>query len=227
MSEFPFWSRPPQLRIVLGSQSPRRRELLAGLLGGESFDVVAPRLEMEPDFEGLTSLEAIDERLLYVARLKYRDVTEQLAAQGTTGCVVAADTVVVGLDATGRPEVCGKPPEGLHAAAATLRRWFGELYAGRRHLAKTGLCVGVGETVQSRIVTTEVWFREDAPRFVTWYLATGEPWGKAGGYAVQGMGSLFVEGLRGSLSNVVGLPLVETLELLATAEVWGSSTPPE
>lgn len=227
MSESDYWSRPPQLRLVLGSQSPRRRELLAGLLGGERFDVVSPRLAVEPDFAGLTTLEAIETRLLHVAQLKYQDVREQLAFQGASACVVAADTVIVGFDAAGRPEACEKPPEEDRRAAETLERWFGELYAGRGHLAKTALCVGVGEAVGTRIVTTEVWFRSDAARFVPWYLATGEPFGKAGGYAIQGLGSLFVERVKGSLSNVVGLPLVETLELLATAGVWGNSARPE
>lgn len=227
MSEFDFWSRPPQLRIVLGSQSPRRRELLAGLLGGERFDVVSPRLEVEPDFAGLTTLEAIETRLLHVAQLKYRDVTEQLAVHGAGACVVAADTVIVGFDAAGRPEVCEKPPADVRSAAATLERWFGALFAGRGHLAKTGLCVGVGDALWTRIVTTEVWFRADAARFVKWYLATGEPFGKAGGYAIQGFGSLFVERVNGSLSNVVGLPTVETLELLGTVGVWGNSALPE
>lgn len=221
MCEFDFWSRPPQLRMVLGSQSPRRRALLAGLLGGERFDVVSPRLEAEPDFKGLTTLEAIDERLLHIARLKYCDVTEQLAGEGVSACVVAADTIIVGVDDAGRPAVCEKPQEEIAHAAATLEHWFGNLYAGRWHLAKTGLCVGVGESVRTRIVTTEVWFRQDAAKYVPWYLQTGEPFGKAGGYAIQGVGSLFIEGVKGSLSNVVGLPLVETLELLAMAGVWG------
>jgi len=207
-------------RLVLGSTSPRRHELLSGLLGTARFDVVPPRSPEEPDFVGLTTLALIDARLHEIARLKHHDVVSQLAERGESAVVLTADTTIVGIGSGERCEVCGKPPDDPAAAAATVRRWFRELYAGRAHLAKTAVCVGaVGEPVLERLVTSEVWFRSDAERYVDWYLGTGEPFGKAGGYALQGVGSLFVERVIGSLSNVVGLPLAETWEMLERAAV--------
>jgi septum formation protein len=192
--------------------------LLGDLLGTERIEVVTPRLASEPGFDGLETLADVDQQLAHVARLKHDDVCEQTAARRPLPCVVAADTVIVGLHANDSPVVLGKPPEDDAARRSVVRKWFTEFYAGRRHLAKTGLCVGfpAGPRFEA-IVTTEVWFRADAVEFIDWYLATDEPRGKAGGYAIQEAGSLFVERLDGSLSNVVGLPLVEALQLLRQA----------
>lgn len=217
MGDAPGTLRSAALPVVLGSQSPQRQALLSLLMSGRPLEVLPPRLPAEPDFVGLTTLAAVEARLMHIARMKCTDVRSQLDLQGRAGCVVTADTVIIGFDASGGLEVCGKPPDDPAARAATVRRWFRELYAGRPHLAKTGLCVAAGANLHERIVTTEVWFRCDCERFLDWYLQTGEPTGKAGGYAIQGAGSLFVERISGSLSNVVGLPLVETADLLVQA----------
>ena len=204
--------------VVLGSQSPRRRELLGSLVGCARLQVVVPRMESEPGFEGIATLEGVAAQLKHIARLKYQDVGGQVAHTDHPPCVVAADTVIVAFEADVRPVVLGKPPEDEPELVRTVRDWFARYYAGRRHLAMSCVCVGmVGATPREVVVTTEVWFRADALDFIDWYLATDEPRGKAGGYAIQEAGSLFVERIAGSLSNVVGLPLVETARLLRQA----------
>lgn len=216
-------SRPADPVVILGSQSPRRRELLAYLLGSECVRVVVPQLIEEPGFGDVSTLEAIDARLLHVARVKHDDVAAQVHHQDTLSCIVAADTVIVAFDGAGQPVVLGKPPSDPATHHRTVRDWFERYYAGRRHLAKTAICVGAPGAPRHEIVTTtEVWFRSDAGEFIDWYLATNEPQGKAGGYAIQEAGSLFVERLVGSLSNVVGLPLAETSRLLRQAGVTNS-----
>lgn len=202
---------------MLGSQSPRRRALLEQLVGPDRIRVLPPRPAAEPEFGEVATLEEMDARLQLIARMKHDDVCSQLREAGETACVVTADTVIVGLESSGRPVALGKPPEA-NEYATTVRKWFGEYFAGRRHLAKTGVCVGPpGGPRLEQVVTTEVWFRADAVDYVEWYIQTGEPRGKAGGYAIQEAGSLFVERLEGSLTNVVGLPLAETLFLLNRA----------
>jgi len=110
--------------------------------------------------------------------------------------------------------VLGQPPDDP-SWPDVVRRWFREHYAGKTHTVATGLCVAQpGRLAVYRVVKSRVTFYDDVDRWLEWYLATGEPRGKAGGYAVQGAGSVFVSRVEGSLSNVVGLPLREVLEIL-------------
>jgi septum formation protein len=112
--------------------------------------------------------------------------------------------------------VLGQPPDDV-SWQETVRRWFREDFAGKTHLVATALIleqVDNGKRV-SRVVTSRVTFANDVDRWLDWYLATGESRGKAGGYALQGAGGIFVSKVEGSLSNVVGLPLAELLEMLA------------
>ncbi len=201
-------------QVILGSSSPRRLELLGWLVGASRVRVVAPRVPDEKGFNDVTSLEAIDERLLEITQEKLRDVGSRIEP-GL--CVVAADTVIVG-ESEGGWEVLGKPPaEGWEE---TVREWFVRYYAGREHLAKTAVLLRTPEETRlAEVVTTRVRFRPDVMDDLDWYLSTGEPVGKAGGYGIQGAGSLFVAGIEGSLSNVVGLPLAETARLLRAAGV--------
>ncbi len=134
--------------------------------------------------------------------------------------VITADTEVVVERAGGSLHVLGQPPAD-DSWAETVRRWFRDDYAGKTHLAATALCVerlGDKDAARSqrmtRVVTSRVTFIDDVDRWLEWYLATGEPSGKAGGYALQGAGSIFVAKVEGSLSNVVGLPLAELLEMV-------------
>ena len=216
------------IRYILGSRSPRRLELLRLIVPAEQIDVVPPPSSNEADFNGLTTWEAIRDRLVEIARDKSEQVLRQLTEQQRRqSIVITADTVIVASKAPrGRSPsasealcVLGQPPEDDTWREA-VRAWFTDYYAGREHVAATALNVGLpntGEIIEC-VVTTTVTFRPDVDRWLEWYLATGEPRGKAGGYALQGAGSVFVERVQGSLSNVVGLPLEALVEILNPKE---------
>jgi len=118
---------------------------------------------------------------------------------------IAADTVVV-LDGA----ILGKPEDSAEAAAMLAS------LSGRAHQVTTGFCVLNGKQSHVQTVTTSVWFRTITGDVIARYVATGEPLDKAGSYGIQAGGGAFVERISGSYSNVVGLPLVETLAALAT-----------
>lgn len=206
--------------IILGSQSPQRLELLRQVVCPERTVVMPPRSTSEAGFEGLGDWLAIEQRLLQIAGDKCDDVRAQLAdprcpiQSADIGAIVAADTVIVGEADNGRLEVLGKPPDD-DTWPDVVRQWFRDYYIGKTHEAATALLVAdvQGERL-ARVVRSKVAFRADGDQWFDWYVATGEPRNKAGGYAIQGAGSIFVERVEGSLSNVVGLPLVELMELL-------------
>ncbi len=206
-------------QIVLGSRSPRRLELLRQIIPAERIEVVPPRSADEQDFRGALDWEAVSKRLLEIARLKCADVLEQLRSEqpsrlDTVAAVIAADTVIVGLSGHGSTVVLGQPPTTANWKDV-VRQWFVAYYLGRTHFAASALVVATPEGKHvERVVRTDVTFRADARKLLDWYLDTGEPVGKAGGYALQGAGSLFVEQLTGSISNVVGLPLEAVVECL-------------
>ncbi len=181
--------------LVLASQSPRRRELLAQL--GIPLDVRPANVD-----EAVLAGEAARDYVLRIARAKARAVDGDV--------VVAADTAVVL-----RGEVLGKP-----AGAEDARRMLRAL-SGTTHEVLTAICVRRGSPGISveldAVVSTAVRFAPLPPSAVDWYVATGEPLDKAGAYAIQGAGGAFVEAVEGSVSNVVGLPLAETAELLRRA----------
>ena len=195
---------PPDL--LLASGSPRRRELLAQL--GLRFTVRAVDIDETP-----RPGETPEGYVLRLAREKAAAGAEIASAAGTL--VLAADTIVI-LDG----ELLGKP-----ADAAAARRMLGRLQ-GREHQVATGVALREGERVASAVEVSTVRFLPMSEGEIAWYVATGEPMDKAGAYAIQGVGGLFIEALVGNFSNVVGLPLpvVHRLfrklgrDLLATAE---------
>ena len=196
--------------MILGSASPRRKELLAALIG-EAFEVRTAPDFVEPPCPAVASLDAVSD---FVGDLAVRKSDAVLAALPETDrgrVLLTADTVVATEDAP--PRVFEKPPED-DRYAATVREWLAAL-SGRWHSVFTGVCVRRGERSESRVVRTRVRFQPLDDRLIDWYVATGEPRGKAGGYAIQGQGGLLVDGLDGGFSNVVGLPLGETRQLLA------------
>jgi septum formation protein len=220
-------------RYVLGSRSPRRFELLQHLVPVERIDVVPPASVEELGFDGLTTWPDIRARLLDITRGKSEQVCRQLTAalRGSAMVITADTTIVVSQGPTRRspsasgeecaltPPLCvlGQPPEG-EDWAVVVRDWFRTRYAGRTHVAATALRVVFPDgRATERVVTTAVTFRADVDRWLDWYFATGEPRGKAGGYALQGAGSVFVERVEGSLSNVVGLPLEALAEMLSVS----------
>ena len=182
---------PP--RLVLASQSPRRRELLGQL--GLALEVRPAHAD-----ESVAPGEAPRDYVLRVARDKARAVSGDV--------VLAADTAVV-LGA----EVLGKP-----ADAADARRMLRAL-SGTTHEVLTAVVVRrtAIRLELDAVVSTKVRFAPLSAAAVDWYVATGEPLDKAGAYAIQGAGGAFVLGVEGSVSNVVGLPLTETAALLRRA----------
>ncbi len=155
----------------------------------------------------------------YVARLSREKAAAVGARVGSDVVIVAADTTV---DVDG--QILEKPLD-----AADARRML-MLLSGRTHLVHTGVTVAwfpetraLGTT--TAVIETAVRVVELTPRLVDWYVGTGEPFGKAGGYAIQGTGGALVREVHGSVTNVIGLPLAETLELLRGQGVSAGGPP--
>jgi septum formation protein len=204
-------------RYVLGSRSPRRLDLLRQIVPPDAIEVVPPRSSDEAGFDGLTEWPQIEDGLLKIARAKCADVLNQLRPRPADSrrIVITADTVVVVQGRDGRLVVLGQPPEDP-SWREVVRRWFLDYYAGHTHAVATGFCVAKPDEARiERIVRSSVTFHDDVTRWLDWYVSTDEPRGKAGGYAVQGAGGIFVSRIEGSLSNVIGLPLRELLEVLS------------
>jgi len=174
-----------RFKIVLASSSPRRRQLLEQV--GVSFEAADPG-EVE------TAMGRPEEQAVGNALAKARKIAEQRSED----LVVGADTVVVFED-----EVLGKPDDA-HEAMAMLRKLSGNV-----HNVITGMAVidAASGKVETDFVETLVRMRPLSDEEIAAYVATGEPFGKAGGYAIQGVGGLLVDEIRGCFYNVVGLPL--------------------
>ena len=201
--------------LLLCSASPRRRELLAQL--GLSFTAVAPQLD-ERRLPG-EAPSALAERLARQKALAGLELHRMRAPETHAGellVALAADTVVAVGD-----EDLGKPKD-LADAERMLRA-----LSGRVHTVITSVCVAgpAQGALRTRTVATEVKFRVLTEAEIEWHAASGEGADKAGGYALQGLAGAFVERIDGSVSGVVGLPLVEALGLLAEAGIalpWAS-----
>ena len=194
-------SAPPAPPLLLASTSAQRRAILAQL--GLPFDVVSPRYE-EREPAGRDAVELVREH----ARGKARSVADEAGERP----VVGVDTAVV-LDG----EIYGKP-----ADASDAERML-EALSGRTHVVLSGLCVvtpGWEELVHEG---TRVRFRTLTPRDLAAYLASGEWQGRAGAYAIQGLGAALVTGIEGDYLNVVGLPAAALVRILAErlAGVYG------
>ncbi|MEM9069568.1 MAG: Maf family protein [Myxococcota bacterium] len=181
------------MNLVLGSGSPRRRELLAAL--GLAFEVRVREVDESP-------IEREDAQVM-VARLAQAKL-EAVMELSPDATVLAADTVViVDGDVLGKPQ---SPEEGR----AMLRR-----LAGRSHQVTTAVALGRGgQVLEVERTTTEVVFRPLTEAAIESYVAFGEGEDKAGGYGIQGRAGAFVIEIRGSYSNVVGLPMAQTWLLL-------------
>ncbi|MCG6155633.1 Maf family protein [Rubinisphaera margarita] len=208
-------------QIVLGSSSPQRKLLLESLFPEANVRIVPPDNPDELEFTGSKNLFAIMRQLSQIARTKSENVTSQLL-DPTATYVLTADTVIFVPDDFDTYLVLGKPPE--EDRDGVVRAWFLDHYLGKTHHAMTAICLRVpGGTVHEAFVKTAVSMEVASEEMVDWYLSTGEPAGKAGGYAIQGLGSIFVSSIQGSLSNVVGLPLRETRELFERVVQNGDS----
>ncbi len=179
-------------RIVLASRSPRRIELLSRL--GIKPEVVPADIDETP--------LAGESPVAYVERLARAKAT---AVQQRTNAeiVLGADTTV---DVNGI--ILGQPLDH-----DDMRRML-RMLSARTHRVHTAVAVISHGQVAAQVVTSLVTFHPVTDETLEWYIGTGEPDGKAGSYAIQGLGGTLVEGVRGSMSNVIGLPLRETAILL-------------
>jgi septum formation protein len=182
--------------LVLASGSPRRKELLTQI--GVRFTT---RVSQVPELRAPG--ESPQEYVQRLAREK-----AQACAQGEHRPVLGADTLVLLQDA-----VLEKPRDQAEALAMLAR------LSGQCHEVLTAVHLCQGSRAASALVTSRVWFRPIDPAEALAYWHTGEPCDKAGGYAIQGLGAVFVARLEGSFSGVVGLPLAETAALLRAFDV--------
>ena len=187
-------------RLCLASQSSRRGELLRQ--AGFDFLVFAPEVDESAQFG--ESPQALVERLS-ISKAQAATTAMADAPSRPLACL-GADTVVVA-DA----QVLGKPSDAAHA-----KEMLSGL-SGRSHEVLTAITVAAGLELHSRVVTSTVTFRQLSEDTIRDYCATGESFDKAGAYAIQGLGGVFVQSLSGSYSAVMGLPLCETAELLGRA----------
>jgi len=180
----PLDALPAGMRLVLASASPRRKEILAA--AGFAFDVRPAHLNEE---------RLPGENPEDFARRLAKEKAEAVAALPDE-TVLGADTVVV-VDR----EVLGKPADEADAARML------KLLSGRQHQVITGICLRAGKRCVVDAATTQVCFRRLTGEEIAAYVSSGEPIGKAGGYAIQGLASRFIERIEGCYFNVVGLPV--------------------
>ena len=181
-------------RLILASRSPRRFDLSKQM--GLDFEVISSTVE-----EVFVSAESPREHVIRLAEAKALDVGNQFPENW----VIGADTIVY-VDGI----ILGKP-KSREEAVDMLKRLSGE-----EHRVLTGISVrhsnkGKGEC---EAVETAVRVKSLSPVEMDWYIGTGEPFDKAGGYGIQGIGSFMIESINGSYTNVVGLPLCELMQML-------------
>ena len=179
--------------VVLASRSPRRVELLKQLV--TDFTVVPADIDETP--------HAHEDPVSYVKRLALEKARAVYMVSGTHAIVIGADTTV---DLDGN--IFGQPVND-NDAREMLR-----CLSGTTHQVHTGVAVvsATGEAVE--VVSSSVTFLDLRPELLEWYIGTGESAGKAGSYAIQGYGSALVASSSGSMTNIIGLPLEETAQLL-------------
>lgn len=197
----PFTTISP---IVLASGSPRRRELLTDL--GLTFTVHPSPLE-EPKPE--TNESPLD-YVKRMAKLKTLDIARHYTGQ----TVLGADTIVVLND-----RIMGKPVDDSHALEMLTT------LSGDTHQVITGFCMVMPDGIRiTKAISTDVDMRSSTEMELKGYIATGEPADKAGAYAIQGIGTFLVTAIRGSYTNVVGLPVARVLDELLAAKIIAPAT---
>ena len=179
--------------IILASASPRRSELLEQI--GVRFTILATDID-----ESRLNNESPDD---YVSRLALEKSRAGFSRQDKALPSLGADTIVVC-----ERQIFGKPKDQADAAAMLMA------LSGKVHTVMSAVAVSQGPCSSSRLTKTLVRFRTISQSEFQTYWQTGEPQGKAGGYAIQGRGAIFVDHIEGSYSAVVGLPLSETAEIL-------------
>jgi septum formation protein len=181
-------------KLILASQSPRRKYLLEQ--AGLTFDVIPSSVD-----ESTVPLQDPKAYVKILAEAKATDVADRHPDHW----VIGADTIVL-INGT----ILGKPGS-IDEASKMLKT-----LSGQTHQVLTGyaiICRAAGHTFSS-VVTTDVRFKDLAEKEIEWYIHTQEPFDKAGAYAIQGLGTFLVRSITGSYTNVVGLPVCETVEHL-------------
>lgn len=184
-------------RIILASSSPRRKELLQQL--GLDFEIYSPDID-----ESVRESEIVEHYVERLARAKAHAVLGLFP----DAIVIAADT---SLSFAGK--IIGKPQSKQHA----FEIW--STISGQWHDVYSGICVATSIQCLSDVVRTQVELQQLSHVDMEKYWATGEPVGKAGAYAIQGIAAQYIPQIRGSYSNVVGLPLYETALLLESVKI--------
>lgn len=185
--------------LYLASASPRRRELLA------QIGLDCTQLPMDID-ESVLDDESPADYVLRLAAAKAQAGWQRLLAEGLPQRpLLAADTTV-----TVDGEILGKPADAAEARAMLAR------LSGRSHEVLTGVAVCQGNRVQTALSVSRVELLPLSPAMIDGYIASGEPFDKAGAYGIQGRAATFIAHLDGSYSGVMGLPLCETAQLLAS-----------
>jgi septum formation protein len=186
-------------RLILASSSPRRRYLLEQ--AGLKFTVIPSTVD-----ESSVPADTPEDHVRLLAEAKAKEISESYPESW----VIGADTLVL-IDG----KILGKPD------SPALARQMLETLSGKTHRVLTSFCVCCKsngriffETVESKVL-----FKALSDGEIDWYIRTGEPFDKAGGYAVQGLGSFFVKRIEGSYTNVVGLPICEVMEYLMSEGV--------
>lgn len=187
----------PTDKLILASASPRRQELLRQM--GVAFEVQSVDIDETPE-----PGELAEDYVLRLAQAKARAVQRQTA---TPAWVLGADTAVIVDQA-----ILGKPTDVQHA------RQMLQNLSGRSHRVLTGVAL-CGDSVATALSDSTVWFRRISKQDIDRYCASGEPYGKAGGYAIQGKAAVFIKNLQGSFSGVMGLPVYETARMLQSAGI--------
>ena len=186
-------------RLILASQSPRRRFLLTQ--AGLEFSVIPSRFE-----ESTVTLSSPETYARHLAEHKASDISVQYP----DSWVIGADTIVF-VDGT----ILGKPHSRSEARSML------NCLSGRTHQVLTGYCICCHRTGRlfSDTVRTDVCFKKLTDREIDWYILSEEPFDKAGAYAIQGIGSFLVKRINGSYTNVVGLPVCEVVDFLINEQV--------
>ena len=188
-------------RLILASKSPRRSYLLEQ--AGLTFTVIPSSFD-----ENSVSLSSPETYVKVLAEAKAADVSKAYPESW----VIGADTIVV-INGT----ILGKP-DSKEQARTMLKH-----LSGKTHQVYTGYCICCRAKKRSfsNTVKTDVFFKNLADNEIEWYINTSEPFDKAGAYAIQGLGTFIVKSIKGSYTNVVGLPVCEVIEFLIQEGITG------
>ena len=200
--------------IYLASQSPRRQELLKQM--GIRYEMLAPN--SGEDSESIETPLLHEKARAYVERVTLAKSTAALARWQKSGLawapILCADTTV-SLPGNSEGEILGKPTDVTDAARIL------NMLSGKTHEVLTAVALTIDPSKQALclIQVSRVHFAKLSPEQIAAYIASGEPFGKAGAYGIQGLGGAFIPSIEGSYSGIMGLPIFETAQLLERAQV--------